>query len=163
MGKTTVNFGKISEKDIAKEQKIAKNENQQGKKGELREKNGKLLKNILAIALSVAVGAINGLFGGGGGMLVVPLFTVLMGLEEKKAHSSAILTILPLSLVSGIIYLVRGDFALYSGGFVTIGVILGGILGTFAMKKLSNNVLAIIFYAVMIFAGISSLVGAFNR
>ena len=111
----------------------------------------------------MGVGAINGLFGGGGGMLVVPLFTVLMGLEEKRAHSSAILAILPLSLISGIIYLVRGDFTIYSGGFVTAGVILGGILGNFVMKKLSNNVLAIVFYAVMIFAGISSLVGTLNR
>lgn len=122
------------------------------------EKIGKVAKNILTIVVSFAVGAINGLFGGGGGMLVIPVMTLLLGLEEKKAHSSAILTILPLSLVSSLIYVIRGDFVLKSGGFVTAGVILGGILGTFVMKKLSNNVLSIVFYAIMIFAGISMLV-----
>lgn len=163
MGKTISDFGQIKTKFNSKKHFNRENAQKKAAKNGFWEKNGKVLKKILTLLLSVGVGAINGLFGGGGGMLVVPLFTVLMGLEEKRAHSSAILTILPLSLISGIIYLVRGDFTIYSGGFVTAGVILGGILGTFVMKKLSNNVLAIVFYAVMIFAGISSLVGALNR
>lgn len=163
MSKNTLNFGKLKSdmhkiNNLAQEKSTDITQNKQ-----MREKNGKAVKSVLTFILSVTVGAINGLFGGGGGILVVPLFTLCLGLDEKRAHSSAILTILPLSLVSGIIYLVRGDFTLYSGGFVTAGVILGGILGTFVMKKLSNNVLAIVFYAVMIFAGISSLVGALNR
>ncbi len=135
-----------------------KNTVNNGKNPNRVEKIGKVAKNILTIAVSLTVGAINGLFGGGGGMLVIPVMTLLLGLEEKKAHSSAILTILPLSLVSSLIYVIRGDFVLKSGGFVTAGVILGGILGTFVMKKLSNNVLSIVFYAIMIFAGISMLV-----
>lgn len=134
-----------------------------GDNAQSREKIGKKAKYFLGVILSLAVGAINGLFGGGGGMLVVPLLTLLMGLDEKRAHSGAILVILPLSLVSGIIYLVRGDFTLYEGGLVSAGVILGGIIGTFAMKKLSDNTLAIIFYAIMIAAGISMFVGAINR
>ena len=163
MGKTISDFGQIKTKFNSKKHFNRENAQKKAAKNGFWEKNGKVLKKILTLLLSVGVGAINGLFGGGGGMLVIPLFTVLMGLEEKRAHSSAILAILPLSLISGIIYLVRGDFTVYSGGFVTAGVILGGILGTFVMKKLSNNVLAIVFYAVMIFAGISSLVGALNR
>ena len=163
MGKSISDFGQIKTKFNSKKHFNRENAQKKASKNGFWEKNGKVLKKIFTLLLSVGVGAINGLFGGGGGMLVVPLFTVLMGLEEKRAHSSAILAILPLSLISGIIYLVRGDFTVYSGGFVTAGVILGGILGTFVMKKLSNNVLAIVFYAVMIFAGISSLVGALNR
>lgn len=118
----------------------------------------KKTKFALTIILSAFVGALNGLFGGGGGMLVVPILTILCNLSEQKAHSSAILTILPLSITSGIIYLIRGDFVFSSGGWVSAGVILGGIIGTFVMKKLSNNTLAVIFYGVMIFAGISMLV-----
>lgn len=163
MGKTISDFEQINAKFNSQKAVNQENTSKKASVNGFWEKNGKVLKKILTILLSVGVGAINGLFGGGGGMLVVPLFTVFMGLEEKRAHSSAILAILPLSLISGIIYLIRGDFTLYSGGFVTAGVILGGILGTFVMKKLSNNVLAIVFYAVMIFVGVSSLVGALNR
>lgn len=116
------------------------------------------IKFIFTIVLSSLVGVFNGLFGGGGGMLVVPILTVLCGLEAKKAHASAVLTILPLSIVSSIVYMLRGDFELKTGAFVGIGVVLGGIIGTFVMKKFSNNFLSILFYLIMIFAGIMTIV-----
>ena len=68
---------------------------QRDKKG--LDKLGKKGRIILTVIASLFVGVANGLFGGGGGMLVIPIFTILLGLEEKLAHSSAILTILPLS------------------------------------------------------------------
>lgn len=119
---------------------------------------GKKGKIALSIAASLFVGVANGLFGGGGGMLVVPIFTLILGLEEKIAHSSAILTILPLSLVSGIVYIVGGSFKIPDGLWVSGGVILGGLIGSFVMKKLSNNVLKIVFYTLMIVAGVSALI-----
>ena len=112
MGKTISDFGQIKTKFNSKKHFNRENAQKKASKNGFWEKNGKVLKKILTLLLSVGVGAINGLFGGGGGMLVVPLFTVLMGLEEKRAHSSAILAILPLSLISGIIYLVRGDLTI---------------------------------------------------
>ena len=121
------------------------------------DKLGKKGRIVLTVIASLFVGVANGLFGGGGGMLVIPIFTLLLGLEEKLAHSSAILTILPLSIVSGIVYIVQGNFAVPSGLWVGGGVILGGLIGTFVMKKLSNNALKLVFYTLMIIAGVSTL------
>ena len=126
------------------------------------DKLGKKGRIVLTVIASVFVGIANGLFGGGGGMLVVPIFTILLGLEEKLAHTSAILTILPLSLVSGIVYITQGNFTVPNGLWVGGGVILGGLIGTFVMKKLSNNVLKIIFYTLMIVAGVSTLIKNFG-
>lgn len=113
---------------------------------------------VLTVIASLFVGVANGLFGGGGGMLVIPIFTILLGIEEKIAHSSAILTILPLSIVSSIVYITQGNFTIPNGLWVGGGVILGGLIGTFVMKKLSNNALKIVFYTLMIVAGVSTLV-----
>ncbi|MDE7191476.1 MAG: sulfite exporter TauE/SafE family protein [Clostridia bacterium] len=124
-----------------------------------KDKKGRIILTVIA---SLFVGVANGLFGGGGGMLVIPIFTILLGLEEKLAHSSAILTILPLSLVSGIVYIVQGNFSIPDGLWVGGGVIIGGLIGTFVMKKLSNNVLKIVFYTLMIIAGVSTLVKNFG-
>ncbi len=129
-----------------------------GKEKKGLDKLGKKGKLILTVAASLFVGVANGLFGGGGGMLVIPIFTLLLGMEEKLAHSSAILTILPLSLVSSIVYIIDGNFTVPDGLWVGGGVILGGLIGTFVMKKLSNNVLKIVFYTLMIVAGISTLI-----
>ncbi len=133
---------------------------QRNKKG--LDKLGKKGRIILTVIASLFVGVANGLFGGGGGMLVIPIFTILLGLEEKLAHSSAILTILPLSIVSGIVYIVQGNFTIPDGLWVGGGVIIGGLIGTFVMKKLSNNVLKIVFYTLMIVAGASTLVKNFG-
>ena len=129
------------------------------KKAKPFEKLSPKVKLALTVAVSLFVGVANGLFGGGGGMLVVPVFSILCGLEEKIAHSSAILTILPLSLVSGIIYACNGNFQSPQGFYVGAGVIVGGLIGTFLMKKFSGNLLRIIFYTLMIVAGITMLVG----
>ncbi len=129
------------------------------KKGKLIDRLSTKVRITLTVIVSLFVGVANGLFGGGGGMLVVPIFAVLCGLEEKIAHSSAILTILPLSLVSGIIYAINGNFQSPQGLYVGAGVIVGGLIGTFLMKKFSNNLLRIIFYTLMIIAGITMLVG----
>ena len=153
-------------KSVGKSTKFSKSQNNQpitnkndDKKGKLLDRLSPKVRIILTVAVSLFVGVANGLFGGGGGMLVVPIFAVLLGIEEKIAHSSAILTILPLSLVSGIIYAVNGQFQYPQGLYVGAGVIIGGLVGTFLMKKFSNNLLRIIFYTLMIVAGITMLVG----
>ena len=52
---------------------------------------------VKSIVCGAATGAANGLFGGGGGMIAVPLLRA-QGLEEKRAHATAIAVILPVSL-----------------------------------------------------------------
>ena len=118
---------------------------------------GKKSRVVLAVLASLFVGVANGLFGGGGGMLVIPIFVLILRLEEKVAHASAILTILPLSLVSGVIYIINGHFLFPDGVWTGGGVILGGIIGSFLMKKLSGNALKLIFYSLMILAGVVTL------
>ena len=51
---------------------------------------------IVCLICGLFVGFLNGFFGGGGGMIVVPLLIFVLSLEEKKAHATAILTILPI-------------------------------------------------------------------
>lgn len=114
-------------------------------------------KAILLAVCGLAVGAVNGLFGAGGGMLAVPVLTFAAGLGEKKAHATAIAVILPLCLVSTVVYAVRGIFD-YSVLPPTIaGVLIGGLTGAVALKKLSAPVLNFLFYGLMLFAGVKMM------
>lgn len=112
---------------------------------------------IPCILLGLVVGAINGLLGGGGGMIVVPLLTFLMHSEDKKAHATAILIILPLCTVSSIIYATSGVWDWQQTLWCGVGAIAGGIGGALFLKKLSNKVIRIIFSALMIVAGIKMI------
>lgn len=113
----------------------------------------KKLQNFYAVLGGLAIGFANGFFGAGGGMLAVPVLTFIMGLEEKKAHATALLIILPLSVISGIIY---GGQVPLGNNFIEIltGVLLGGIIGAVLLKKLNTASLVVSFYFLMAFAGL---------
>lgn len=119
--------------------------------------NVSAIKKILLVVIGVFIGGINGLFGAGGGMLLVPALTLVLGLEQKRAHATAIAIILPLCAISSITYALKADFD-WSIVFPTIvGVTLGGILGATLLKKMSNDVLTFIFYSLMLFAGLKMI------
>ena len=113
-------------------------------------KNKDTLKNSF---YGLLVGVVNGLFGAGGGMLAVPILKKI-GLSQKEAHANAIAVIVPVTLVSASLYLLRGSVefkdALY---YVPTGVI-GALLGTFCLKKISPLWLKRIFGVFMVYAGV---------
>lgn len=117
------------------------------------EKMSKKRRFFLLGLTGVGAGLANGVFGGGGGMIVVPMLIILLKYPSKCAHATAILIILPLSLVSGLFYVAFG-IKISTLIPVTIGVIIGGIIGALVLKKLSNKWISIIFSGVMIVAGL---------
>lgn len=119
-----------------------------------------LKKNKPALLLMGAIiGIINGLFGGGGGMICVPALIYLVSMPTKKAHATAIAIILPLCIVSAIMYLCFFDIKLDITAFTGIGVLAGGILGALLLKKIPNKVILILFALIMTAAGIKCLIG----
>ncbi|MBQ8684934.1 MAG: sulfite exporter TauE/SafE family protein [Clostridia bacterium] len=113
---------------------------------------GKILTGKRLVC-GVAVGAANGLFGGGGGMLAVPLLQKT-GYEEKAAHATAILVILPVSLFSFLLYFIRGfyDFSVLIP--TALGVTVGGILGARLLQVLPEKIVRLIFAALQLAAGV---------
>lgn len=106
--------------------------------------------------IGLVTGALNGLFGSGGGMLSVPLLEK-SGIEPKKSHASSIAITLPLSIVSAAMYLYKGniDF-MFAIKFVPFGL-LGAIIGSTILKKMKNETIEKIFAFVLIFSGIRML------
>ena len=125
----------------------------------LKNKSAKDNKEKMQCVLFGAIaGFINGLFGGGGGMIVVPLLTYFLKMQSKKAHATAILIILPMSIVSGLLYASSKTLDLALTIPTAIGVTVGGLLGALALNKLSNKWISVIFSIVMAIAGIKMLI-----
>lgn len=115
--------------------------------------NASSKRKIAMCLVSLFIGAINGLFGAGGGMLAVPCLTYVWGLDEKSAHATAIAVILPLCLVSSVVYALKGNYEPSVILPTVIGVTIGGIVGALLLKKMSANAVSFLFYALMTFAG----------
>jgi len=116
------------------------------------------LKVICLILLGLGVGFINGFLGAGGGMLLVPFIILILKMKTKVAHATAILIILPICLISGVFYLIKGAFDFEVFLPCLLGTIIGGVLGTFILSKLKNDVITGIFSLVMIIAGVIMIV-----
>lgn len=102
-------------------------------------------------------GLVNGLFGGGGGMIIVPSLKHLLHYETDVSHATAIAVILPLSVLSGIFYTVFGNFEWGPTLFTSVGVMAGGIFGAVLLKRLTSKPITLIFSAVMAIAGVKML------
>ncbi len=114
-------------------------------------------KETVFSALSgISIGLVNGLFGAGGGMLAVPILRK-SGMEQKTAHANAVAVILPVSIVSASLYLWK-DYVNLSDALIYIPTgIIGALIGTYVLKKISPFLLKKIFGAFMIYAGIRLL------
>ena len=113
---------------------------------------------FLSIVCGVSAGIANGIFGGGGGMIIVPMLTFLLGYKEKNSHATAILIILPLSILSCLLYSSFAPLSLNLFLPVLIGVTLGGVAGDYLLAGLSSKWIVIIFSIVMLGAGVKLLV-----
>ena len=83
-----------------------------------------------------AAGAVNGLFGAGGGMVLVPLLTLLTDLEERAVFPSSVAIILPMCLVSLSISAVSRPLP-WGGAFpYLIGSAIGGVIAGLIGKKI---------------------------
>lgn len=111
-------------------------------------------KNTLRSAVSgAAAGLVNGFFGGGGGMLLVPLLSRWLKLGDRKAFATSVAIILPLCILSSAIYLFRGGIDLSIALPYLLGGGIGGILGGKLFKNVNMLWLRRGFALLILYAG----------
>ncbi|MGE5327914.1 MAG: sulfite exporter TauE/SafE family protein [Deltaproteobacteria bacterium] len=104
------------------------------------------------LTIGLLAGMLNGLFGSGGGTIIVPALTIFFSFEQYKAHATAIAIILPITLVSTFFY-IQGKYIDFQLAFwVAAGGIIGGIIGAVFLKKIPSNILRIVFGIFMFIA-----------
>ncbi len=111
------------------------------------------MRTITKFSAGLLIGAVNVILGAGGGMLTVPLYKK-MNMEQKDAQINAVVTILPISIVSSIIYFLNGNVTFSDTYIYLLPGLVGSVLGTFVIKKTSNKFLTITFALFMIWAGV---------
>lgn len=104
-----------------------------------------------------AAGLVNGFFGGGGGMVLVPLLAGKCGLGQRKAFATSVAVIAPLCALSAGIYWVRGDLDISSALPYLAGGLAGGLIGGRLFKKLSMKWLRRGFALLILYGGVKAL------
>lgn len=111
-------------------------------------------KHGVKALIGLFCGFLNGMFGSGGGTVVVPLMEKILHLSPTKSHPTTILVILIFSLTSSFFYISKGYFNFKLWFYISIGGILGGVIGAKILSKIPKKWLKIIFGGVILFGAL---------
>ncbi len=109
------------------------------------------------IAIGAAAGVVNGLFGAGGGLLLVPLFVSACRLPQKTAFATSLCVMLALSAVSLAVAFMRDKVDLAAAVPYFLGGIGGGVLGGLLMKTINVKWLRLLLAAFLLYGGIKAV------
>ncbi|MBC8535990.1 TSUP family transporter [Feifania hominis] len=94
-----------------------------------------------SLAVGAVTGVVNGMFGGGGGLVLVPLLKKVLKLPIKVAHASAIGITIMMSLMTLGVYLTGGVVTLGDAIWFMVGGAVGGFFGAKFLKKIPKKLL----------------------
>ena len=115
----------------------------------------KTILNIFElIGVGILAGFINGFFGAGGGLLLVPMIGYVQKDESKKAHATTLACVLFMCVASSVFYFIKKQIDYNLVLFCGIGSVVGSLIGTKLLKKLKNNVIDLVFSVVLVIAGV---------
>ena len=121
---------------------------------EQEKKRGKWWQFLLC---GLAAGLANGLFGTGGGMILVPLFGGWAGLEEKHAFATSMAVMMPLCVVSLSVYLLRGGVEVGFAWRYLVGGVLGGVLSGPLFRRLPTLWLRRVMGVFLLYGGVRAV------
>ena len=113
-----------------------------------------ILTALFLILLGIVTGIIASVAGIGGGVLFVPIFNLLLGIDIKKSIGTSLFTIFFLSLSSGTSYLRKRVVDVKTGLIFELASIPGALVGAYLTTILPAVYLKVIFSLVLIYSGI---------
>ena len=115
---------------------------------------------MIGIGLGIAAGVLSGLFGIGGGILIVPVL-VLIGLSQREATGTSLAALVaPVAILGVIEYARRHEIRVTYAVGIAIGLFAGAYFGAHWAGKLSNETLQRLFGVLLAAAAVRFLVFA---
>jgi uncharacterized protein len=115
---------------------------------------------IIYLLIGVAAGILSGLFGIGGGVIIIPALIFLQGFSQIKAQGTSLVALLPpVGLLAFIEYYKRGNTDLYAGIIICVAMIISAKFGAQFANTLPMDVLRKAFGIFVILVGIKTYLG----
>lgn len=112
---------------------------------------------LIAFLGALAAGLFGSLTGMGGGAVIIPLLTLVLGVDLHLAIGASIITIIATSSGSAAAYVKEGVSNIRIGMFLEMATTLGAIAGAFLTTMLPAGIIAIVFGVILIFSSIMSV------
>ena len=105
---------------------------------------------IALVLLGLVAGFLSGLFGVGGGILIVPALTLLLGFDQRVAAGTSLAAIVPMAIVGVVSYAIEGSVDWIAAALLAVAAIVGAQIGSHLLNRLPIQALRWAFIAFLV-------------
>jgi len=103
------------------------------------------------IILGLVAGISSGVFGIGGGIILIPALVYLFGLTQHQAQGTTLAILVPpIGLLAALRYYYSGNVKLGMAAFICLGFFVGGYIGAGFIQNLSDPILKRVFGVLLL-------------
>ncbi len=113
---------------------------------------------LTLVAVGLVAGVLSGLFGVGGGIVMVPAMVLLLGFGQHRAHATSLAAIVPIAIVGAVVFGGAGSVEAGAAAVLAATSVIGVRAGARTMPRLSSVRLARAFGAFMVVVALVLLV-----
>jgi uncharacterized membrane protein YfcA len=106
------------------------------------------------LILGVIAGILSGVFGIGGGTILIPALVFLFGLTQHQAQGTTLAILVPpIGLLAALRYYYAGNVKLNMAAFICIGFFFGALLGAHYIQAVPDSMLKRLFGIYLVVLG----------
>jgi uncharacterized membrane protein YfcA len=115
-------------------------------------------RTLTLAAIGTLAGLFSGLFGVGGGVVIVPLLVLLLGFDERLATGTSLAAIVVIAAVATAVHGAYGNVHLRDGLLVGVPAVVGVIAGADLQQRISTRAVSLTFAALLVAVAIDLLI-----
>jgi len=110
---------------------------------------------LLVIATGVGAGFLSGLFGVGGGLVIVPALMAVLRMDQRRASATSLAAIIVTAAVGSGTYALHGEVSWAGAALLVVGALAGSQIGVWLLRRLPAPVLPWILIGFTVFVIVS--------
>jgi uncharacterized membrane protein YfcA len=115
-------------------------------------------RSLKLVAIGTAAGAFSGLFGVGGGTVIVPLLMLWLGYGEREATGTSLAAIAFVAAFAAATQGAYGNVKVADGLLIGVPAVAGVLLGTWMQQRLRSRAISLLFACVLVASAVELLV-----
>ena len=118
------------------------------------------MNNLICILLGLTAGTLSGIFGIGGGIIIIPGLVFLVGLTQHQAQGTTLaIMIPPIGLLAAWRYWQAGNVKIALAAFVCVGFFIGALIGANLVQGINELLLKRLFGILLAFMAVRMIFG----
>jgi uncharacterized protein len=109
-----------------------------------------LNRSLKLMAIGTAAGMFSGLFGVGGGSVIVPLLVLWLGYDERSATATSLAAIVCIAAFAAATQGIYGNVHVLDAALIGVPAVGGVLIGTWVQQRVHNRAISLLFAAVLV-------------